>query len=1551
MLYTAPNTSFIEKTSGETVTTINDTSGQVATVQAGINTIRGTNASIIIVVRLLGGATYGVTNAGLVLGSQECLVASGATVKAASAAVTVPLVTISSGSTNVSIAGGTLDGSGANINGISAPAASRVNVDKVTVQNCGSDGILLKGQGNSTFDNEMTVTRCEVSGSPAHAGISIQNSTQSAVLDNYCHNNSIGIWIACAYGTFANNVCNNNSVGIDYNSGDDNVIVNNTCNNNATGMLLDGASSMIASDAFGGNSTAGINSGGSGNIYADNLFTAGNAVNFISAGSGDKVIAYKTPLNAPGQDYFYPPLTSDQHTNTIVNGMGRTDLTNTSTTIDAVQSQYYAARSANPNNVMVLHLNGTFTVGATPLTLQSNTCVLLNGTIQISSSTAANQAITGGTSPSHVSISGGVIDGANLTGNNGVYFSGGTMIQLDAVTLQNFGPDNPRIGSSDVVRFTGGSTPSIITRCLVNGGAARGIWLENSGVKHLVSDCEVTAVNMDGVDCDASTSGSVVKFNYCHDLVRYGVFFEQSASHNLALGNICNNDGRDINVYNNSTTPRGSTADNSILCNSLMGNNGLRNGSTGTNVVTSSHNFFFDNTVINASISSELYGTENYYSQNYLAGGTLSTAGVESFFNSSQVSSNLFVQDGNSGLAVLVANAATNNGAAIVTGQPTGLGNDQWALIPTDSGYYRITSKKSNLVMAVQGASTSAGASIVQWAFGSSKNDQWMPFSAGNGLYYFVNRLSGLCLEVAGAGTSAGTLLDQQPYTGGANQQFKLPLTLTLGSFSLSASPGTQAIQAGSNAMFTVSLSTNGTFSGSVNFGVSGLPANAGANFSPATLSANGSTVLTVTTATNTPAGNYTLTINGTNGVNILSATVLLAVSGLTASPGTMVWTGGGTSLNWPVPLNWTNTTAGGAGPPGIANDVVFTNLSVTASNVVNNIVNSDTGIGSLTDNNTNGFHVTQMTAGSTLTIAGSKGLMVGTESDLGGTAAVYEAMTGAGGELAITNPGANLIVRQGASAGGSQRATLDLSGLDTFTASLNQVSVGVAGPAVRETGTLELAKVNTVTATGSPGILVGDNSSNSGGQDYIYLGQDNSIFADTITIGRQKASGTLAFNPGFTNPFALFRGADGVSRVATWLVGDNSPQSSSSSATHGTVDLSGGTVDALVGTLVIGKSQKTTGVDTTGVLTFAGGTLDVNTLQAGFQAQSGATSAGIGTLNVNGAALLNVNTILELGHTSGGAGTANTSGTLNVNGGTVQTTNLAGSGGISTVNLNSGTINLQGGQAANVSTLNIGTAGGSLGALLANATSIQVSNTLVIAANGTMAGDTFVTAPGLIVNGTVSPGVNGDIGAVTNSGGLTLGAGGNLVVTVQNALGAPVTGWSFLQTGGRIDVQATNANPFTIQVQSFDPNGSGEVTNFDAGTNYNWVIGTGTGGITNFSADKFTVDASAFNNDLAGGTFSVQTNGNSLVLVFTSLPPVPAFGSIQLGGTNAVFSGTGGRAGGTYYLLATTNLALPLNQWPCMATNAFDGGGNFIFTNPVTPDATQQFYRLQLLP
>jgi parallel beta-helix repeat protein len=896
-LYTVPSTAFIEEPSGESVVTIDDTSGSIASVQSAIAGARSANPDKVIVIRLHRGTTYSVGSAGLVLDSHECLVAEGALIQAASASVTVPLITIASGGTNVSVSGGTLDGRGADIDGILAPAASRVNIDRVVVRNVGRDGISLTGQGNSTFDNEMTVTRCEASGAGG-AGIHVQSATQTTLVDNDCHDNDTGIRLSAAWANVANNTCRGNTTGIDVEGGSDNVIANNTCNGNHTGIHAGGSGGMIVSNAMGGNSVAGLDATGTANTFIDNLFTAGNATSFKSDGTNDRIIAYRSPVSAPGQNYFYPPLVDNAHTDpTIVNGMGRTDLTIASTTIDAVQSQYNAARSAHPNDVIVLHLSGTFTLGANPLMLSSNTCVLLNGTIQIDASTGAGAAVAASaTGQTRISISGGVIDGGGLTGNNGISISGASMVQVDNMTLQHFGPSTPRVGGSDVIHLSGGATPYVVTRCLVSGGAARGIWLQLSGQKSLISDNEVTDVNQDGVDCDSSTFGSVVKFNFCHDLVRYGVFIEQSASHNLALGNVCNNDARDINVFNNDANPRPATQLNSIVCNAAMGNNGIRNGGGSNPATVTSHNFFFNNTLLNASIQSGPLGTENYYSQTDLVGGTLSTGGVESFFNSAGVSGNVQVRDGRGGLGLVVAGASTSEGAAIVTASPSPLGNgtgsDEWRLVGTDSGFHRIVNKNSGLVMAVQGASLTKGAAVVQaiYTADATLNDEWQLQPAGNGLYTIVNRRSGLVLEVAGGSTTPGAALQQSTPSGTSSQQFRLvedaPPAST-GDFALAASPASRSVTVGGSTTYSVTVTGAGGFGGSVGLGASGLPAGATASFSPTSVAGSGSSTLTIAVGATTLPGTYKVTVNGASGSLSHAITVTLVVKTACVSAGT----------------------------------------------------------------------------------------------------------------------------------------------------------------------------------------------------------------------------------------------------------------------------------------------------------------------------------------------------------------------------------------------------------------------------------------------------------------------------------------------------------------------------------------------------------------------------------------------------------------------------------------------------------------------------------------
>jgi len=103
-------------------------------------------------------------------------------------------------------------------------------------------------------------------------------------------------------------------------------------------------------------------------------------------------------------------------------------------------------------------------------------------------------------------------------------------------------------------------------------------------------------------------------------------------------------------------------------------------------------------------------------------------------------------------------------------------------------------------------------------------------------------------------------------------------VNLVVANFSLSASPPEQTVPPGTGTSYTLTIMTNRDFSGTINFGLSGLPANTSAYFSPASLDGAGSSTLNIATAANTPAGDYFLTIYGSDGADVANATVTLHV-------------------------------------------------------------------------------------------------------------------------------------------------------------------------------------------------------------------------------------------------------------------------------------------------------------------------------------------------------------------------------------------------------------------------------------------------------------------------------------------------------------------------------------------------------------------------------------------------------------------------------------------------------------------------------------------------
>jgi hypothetical protein len=117
-----------------------------------------------------------------------------------------------------------------------------------------------------------------------------------------------------------------------------------------------------------------------------------------------------------------------------------------------------------------------------------------------------------------------------------------------------------------------------------------------------------------------------------------------------------------------------------------------------------------------------------------------------------------------------------------------------------------------------------------------------------------------------------------------------LTVTAVPPDFSISASPASQSVVAGSGTSYTVSTAVTAGSAGTVSLSVSGLPTGASASFNPTSVTAGGSSTLTVTTAATTAPGTYTLTVTGVEGGATHATTVGLTVTAppdftLAASP------------------------------------------------------------------------------------------------------------------------------------------------------------------------------------------------------------------------------------------------------------------------------------------------------------------------------------------------------------------------------------------------------------------------------------------------------------------------------------------------------------------------------------------------------------------------------------------------------------------------------------------------------------------------------------------
>jgi streptogrisin C len=101
--------------------------------------------------------------------------------------------------------------------------------------------------------------------------------------------------------------------------------------------------------------------------------------------------------------------------------------------------------------------------------------------------------------------------------------------------------------------------------------------------------------------------------------------------------------------------------------------------------------------------------------------------------------------------------------------------NQQFRLVPSDSGYYRLIASHSGQCLDVYGANNNSKAPVVQHPCNGGLNQQFSIEylgSPGGDVVQIRARHSGMCLDVDGANSKVAAKLMQHACHGGANQQF-----------------------------------------------------------------------------------------------------------------------------------------------------------------------------------------------------------------------------------------------------------------------------------------------------------------------------------------------------------------------------------------------------------------------------------------------------------------------------------------------------------------------------------------------------------------------------------------------------------------------------------------------------------------------------------------------------------------------------------------------------------------------------------------------------------
>ncbi len=464
-------------------------------------------------------------------------------------------------------------------------------------------------------------------------------------------------------------------------------------------------------------------------------------------------------------------------------------------------------------------------------------------------------------------------------------------------------------------------------------------------------------------------------------------------------------------------------------------------------------------------------------------------------------------------------------------------------------------------------------------------------------------------------------------------------------------------------------------------------------------------------------------------------------------------------------------------------------------------------------------------------------------------------------------------------------------------------------------------------------------------------------------------------------------------------LLGQNAGQVAELNMTNGVLVLdsrldtganiatSTGIVNQVGGTITInGQLQGANIGNGVSYLNISGGTNNVvgNTLFV--------ASRGIGYLNISGSGVVNVSGAVDVSRDAQGT-SISSFGTVNLNGGTLSCTSIgtatansatgASPGATGTFNFNGGTLVAGAGAAATFISDSSGDpvplalyvlGGGAIindgGQSIAVNEEVQSgaandggltkfgAGTLTLNKTNTYNGPTTISA-GTLVLDDLDPSNSAPVtiagGAVFNvhaiASGFTL-VSGQLLTNNASASTATVVG-NFNASAGKLGLTYTAGTPSLTETNGTFTLAAGTAlainnTGTALGGGTYIIIAAGPGGtVSGALPSSYTITGGGV---VAGASTSLSFSGGALVLT-VSLPTSPAiFTGISVSGTTLSFSATNGAPNGTYTLLESTNILIPVSQWTPVFTNSFNASGNIsLSTNVVNPNGPQEFYILQM--